>query len=1664
MPSFESTSASERSADASSANASSANASTFSSVLIGDETLLIQCAEHLMGRGHRIQGVVSGDEQIGAWCRSNEVTRFDPDEYEAAVQDLAFDYLFSIANLRIVPDAVLQQARRGAINFHDGPLPEYAGLNVTSWALINQESTHAVTWHLMEEGVDEGDVLVRQSVDIAPDETAFTLNTKCFEAGLESFRVLVRALEEGATDPTPQDRTQRSYYGRHRPPPRDGVVDWRWAADRISALVRGLDFGGYRNPLGTATCWIGDAVYQVRSLDVVDARSEAAPGTVVQAGENQLVVATGSNDVALSALATLEGEEVTPASVAARHDVQPGTSLPVLTEAQAEQVEERAASMKRHEAFWTGRLRTTRGLDLPYARRTPGRDAAGGGAAHPPAVHTGAAHTGAAHTGAAHTGAAHTGAAHPAAAEGDAEAAIRTREQDLRGVRQLAEQLGAAPEREATLSAVITYLARLTRQYAFSVGYIGNRPTDEDAPLYASHVPASMTLDPSASAAQALRAARDGLARVREKGTYRRDVWSRYPSLRESYRQHGAPVFDVVLAARSAAERAGVEDGAAPRPELPPGSRLLVAVGPSGTQCRWVYNATALDPGYIDDMQRQLQHVIDQAVDADDTALCDLDLLSPAGRERLLDGWNDTARAYEQERGVHQFFEAQAARTPEATALVFKGTALTYRTLNERANRLARYLQREGVRPGALVGICVERSVEMAVGLLGILKAGAAYVPLDPSYPADRLAFMIEDAGLETILTLEKHHDVLGGYAGSVVDLDGDAARIAAEAASPPDAAVKPGDLAYVIYTSGSTGKPKGVMVSHRNVANFFAGMDERVGRGKGEEQDAGAEQDVWLAVTSISFDISVLELFWTLGRGFKVVLQPDRHQRAAAELVPSAGGRAAQRPVDFSLFYFSSDEKLDGENGTASDKYGLLLEGAKFGDDNGFAAVWTPERHFHDFGGLYPNPSVISAAIAASTERIRIRAGSCVAPLHHPVRMAEDWAVVDNLSGGRVGISFASGWQPDDFVLDPSAYADRKAVMFDRIEEVRALWRGDARAFDDAKGGQTEVRTLPRPVQDELPVWITAAGNPETFRMAGERGYNMLTHLLGQSKDELAEKIEIYRAARREQGHNPAGGTVTLMLHAFVGEDDEAVREAVRQPMKDYLRSSIGLIKKAAWSFPTFKQKTTGEDGQFTTEHLSDDDMEQVLDFSFERYYETSGLFGTPERCLQLVDDLRARGVDEIACLLDFGLDAERVLDHLPMLGAVRSQANASPGDGAAERDDSIAAQIERHGVTHLQCTPSQARMLVADPTARGALQPLDHMMVGGEALPLELAKELRRLVGGAVTNMYGPTETTIWSTTHSVEAGDEAVPIGRPIANTQVYVLDDRMQPVPVGVPGELYIGGDGVTQGYLHREALTAERFVDDPFRPAGRMYRTGDLARYRPDGVIEFLGRDDFQVKIRGHRIELGEIEAALEAMDAVQAAVAVAQESDDAARLVAYVQPAHAQPGGVQPGGSEVEASALRDALAAQLPPVMVPADLVLLDAFPLTPNGKIDRGALPEPGRSRERAEGQYVAPESTLEETIARIWRDVLQLDEVGATDNFFDLGGHSLLAVQVNNRLKEELERDLSVVELFQYPTVRALAGHLGNGAAEAGRGAAQGQDRARKRREALLERRRS
>lgn len=998
-----------------------------------------------------------------------------------------------------------------------------------------------------------------------------------------------------------------------------------------------------------------------------------------------------------------------------------------------------------------------------------------------------------------------------------------------------------------------------------------------------------------------------------------------------------------------------------------------------------------------------------------EATLSELPALSEPEAQLQLVEWNATRSEYRRDRLVHEFVEDQVDRTPDSVALVHGDEEVTYGDLEVRVNRLAAHLRRLGVGREALVGVCVNRCIDMVVAMLAVLKVGGAYVPLDPTYPKKRLEFMLADADVRVVVTQESlTGTALASYTGQVVRLDSEREAIAAEREIRVPSDAKPGDLAYVIYTSGSTGRPKGVMVEHRNVVSFFAGMDERI---------AHDPSGVWLAVTSLSFDISVLELLWTLTRGFKVVIQSGEVRCGAA-----AGGSAPDlgaRPMEFSLFYFASDE---GDGGP--DKYRLLMDGARFADQYGFAAVWTPERHFHAFGGLYPNPSVTSAAIAAVTRRVQIRAGSCVLPLHNPIRVVEEWSVVDNLSNGRVGVSFASGWQPNDFVLMPQHYADAKRVMVEGIDVVRRLWRGEALSFAGPRG-QVQVRTLPRPIQPELPFWITSAGHPETFQLAGELGGSVLTHLLGQSVDELAEKITLYRRAWSEAGH--AGeGHVTLMLHTFVGKNESFVRERVREPLKGYLRSATSLIKRFASAFPTFRSTSAaaGEAVDLDFADLSEEDLDALLEQAVARYYETSGLFGTPERCLAMVDRLREVGVDEIACLVDFGVASDLVLDHLVDLNRLREldrvARTALPKDGR-----SIAELILRHGVTHLQCTPSLATVLSDDPDTRSALRMVRQMLVGGEVLTPRLASELGAVVGGEVINMYGPTETTIWSSTHTVRESEGSVPIGRPIANTQLYVLDDRLRPVPVGVEGELYIGGDGVARGYRNRSGQTAERFIRHPFSEdaTARLYRTGDRVRYREDGIVEFLGRTDRQVKIRGQRVELGEVERVLAGHPAVREAVAVTREDPGGLTLVAYWVPV---------GRSRPRADELRQYLMEELPQVMVPSAVIPLESLPLTPNGKLNRAALPAPVTDGSAKVDGFVRPRSRLEKTLAGIWQELLDVERVGIHDNFFALGGHSLTAIQIASRIRRLLNMTLPLRALFEAPTIAELAAAIERGSA--------------------------
>jgi amino acid adenylation domain-containing protein len=636
--------------------------------------------------------------------------------------------------------------------------------------------------------------------------------------------------------------------------------------------------------------------------------------------------------------------------------------------------------------------------------------------------------------------------------------------------------------------------------------------------------------------------------------------------------------------------------------------------------------ATALfDASTIDRFVDHFETLLEGIVAGPDRRISELPLLSVAERHQLVAEWNGTAADYPGDRCLHELFTAQAAKTPDAVAVIFEGQQLTYAELDRRSNQLAHHLRGLGIGPETVVGICVERSLEMVVGLLGILKAGGAYLPLDPSYPQERLAFMLEDARASILVTQAALLQQLPAHAAQVVRLDADHEEIARQSTAAPASNVGPDNLAYVIYTSGSTGKPKGVMNTHCSIVNRLWWM-----------QDAYdlTPADRVLQKTPFGFDVSVWEFFWPLMFGARlIVARPAGHK-------------------------------------------------------------------------------------------------------------------------------------------DPSYLAD-------------------------------------------------------------------------------------------------------LVWH---------------------------------------------------------------------------------------------------------------------------------------------------EGVTIMHFVPSmlQEFLEVADLVCCGSLR---DVVCSGEALPVDTQNKFLAQLPSRLHNLYGPTEAAVdVSAWHcKLTPGSTHVPIGHPINNISLYVLDRLLEPVPIGVAGELYIGGVGLARGYLGRPGLTAERFVPSPFREGERLYRTGDLARWRSDGELEYLGRIDQQVKLRGYRIELSEIEATLATHPDVRQAVVVAREDEPGEkRLVAYV---------VAQADAALERNGLRAHLKMSLPDYMVPFAFVMLAALPLTPNGKVDRRALPVPEAGAGVVHQDYEAPRTPVEEALSEIWREVLRLERVGVHDNFFELGGHSLLATRVMARVCEVLRVELPLRAMFEAPSILEL-----------------------------------
>lgn len=913
--------------------------------------------------------------------------------------------------------------------------------------------------------------------------------------------------------------------------------------------------------------------------------------------------------------------------------------------------------------------------------------------------------------------------------------------------------------------------------------------------------------------------------------------------------------------------------------------------------------------------------------------------------KQLLFSFNQPNTDLSADIGIHHLFEQIAAKQPTRTALSFNDDTLTFEMLNKQANQLAHLLIQKGVGTGSLVGICINRSTDMVISLLATMKSGAAYVPLDPSYPMDRIHFTVEDAKPDYIITQEAVAEYLPeSFSEKLVCINASNVQqqIALNSVENLPSPMQTGQLAYVIYTSGSTGKPKGVQITHRSVINLFRGFDEYLSAEIQDEQPS-----VWLALASIAFDISVLEIFWTMCSGHKVVIQ-------------------GESPREFqSIEPISLNLTVPVYEWVNSEKYEQLIKIAQLAEELGVKAISFEDRvstseHFNRIAPL------LGAAVAGSTRHIKLRTTAFSTNGNYQ-NQNDEWSVVNSLSGGRVETMISS--------------------------------------FSGEKYQSA---------------WVDAGDDPQLFAYAGSIGAGVYTDLMLQDKEELEVSIRIYKRSLVDNGFESHQSRVSVMLHCFFAElTPAAVDEALSA-----LKAFINCKKEFKQTFVKRNKSLSG---------LSDVEITQKI---CERYIAVSGLFGSVQHCAERVVDLADLGVTDVCCAMTVNSDSALYKEQLLQLANLQKfiKRRAAQNASLKARNElyvPIAENIRKHSVKRMQCTPSLLADWLKSSEGVEAFKQLDLLFVGGEALEQSLADTISSYMSGKAYNVYGPTETTVWSAIAPIVEGQ--VKVGGPIKNTQFYVLDKDLNMVNIGVPGELYIGGAGLSAGYLGREELTAERFISNPF--AGelglsledRVYCTGDVVSWRDDGTLQFINRADNQIKIRGHRVELGEIEQVLNSSPLVSKTVAKLHTSENNGQqfIATYIVAHDNEFLSNDEILKEVQVIAREN-----LPYYMIPEQWQIIPEMPLTPNGKIDRNALkPKEGSL---PTDNKIAPISDVEKQLSVIWEDLLSLgrNTIGLHDNFFKIGGNSLLVMQLVSRVKQTFSVILSTKDTFESPTVELLA----------------------------------
>lgn len=799
-------------------------------VIIGQGSLALACTKRLAEVCANILAIISTDDNLLEFAQQESIpSARSPSALANLLKDSGCDFIFSVVNPFILDATVLSLARVAAINYHDSPLPRYAGTHATAWALMAGETRHAVSWHLMASRVDAGDILQQESVAIDKDETSLTLNLKCHDAALRSFDILIDDLRRERVVPKPQSSELRSFYPIHQRPQAGGVLLWDKTAEELSALVRGLHFGNFNNPLALPKLQIGNQFVIVGELRILDSQSDwAESGTILNCAYDLFSIATKTNDVALTALRTMDGKPLSVQALVSLFALEVRQKLPIPTQAASLTLMNLCSRYAPYESFWVNLLRReTYPTGLAYIREIAIKQQSSKTADYSFSVPT-----------------------------------------DLFG-----DPKSSCNVIDWLLGVLAIYIARINGDGELNIGLHDARlhkDLAEFTEFFADILPLQLSLGFEKSVADIVAQVNCTRLLLGEKGTYARDMIMRNASLRNLSRFPSMQRWPIVV---SIGDEASATNSNA---------LIRLHIAGDGARCTWTYDANYIGPLLIERIATQFLTLLNVSVAQKHTNIGSLPLLTIAEKQRTLHDWNATRVEYARHLCIHELFELNAKRNPAAIALIFESSQLTYQELNEKANQLAHYLLQQQIQPGALVGLCVNRGIEMLVGLLAIFKSGAAYVPLDPGYPAPRLEYMLEDSGVNLILTsCDIAVGLNNGNQYTTICLDD--ISVAKKIAQYPTLNLERettnlsvDSLAYVIYTSGSTGKPKGTLIRHSGLYNLALAQMEMF---------AVKPHSKVLQFASISFDAAISECAMALCAGAALVLIRKEVTQSAEKL-----------------------------------------------------------------------------------------------------------------------------------------------------------------------------------------------------------------------------------------------------------------------------------------------------------------------------------------------------------------------------------------------------------------------------------------------------------------------------------------------------------------------------------------------------------------------------------------------------------------------------------------------------------------------------------------------------------------------------------------------------------------------------------------------------------